>query len=671
MAQKFSQYPSFGGAERNYGAGGTGMTSEGGMRPDSALASTMGNAAPAPRPGIPQPAMNPQDPKRKRPTTTLPQPGAPLTPATPPPPGVATQAPSPSVAVPAAPPPVAQFMPPTLTGTMMAENVEGMGGAPGPGFPQQPANLPANSPMNPANWPPEFVPTRTEPYPGANADPNAGTYQPPMPELPPGRGGTMVMPGRRQIGDGGPGDPGGPNIGTTPGMPRGAIPGAMAPDLANRPTFDKAPAPLPVGSEAAEMAEIAAENERRANEGTYLDPNIDPTDYGQQNAPWLDRIIRETGNTGSTGSNLPGIGTPARRGGPGSPEWAGNPYERKDDGTVGTIEEFGRPPQPPVAPPPGPMINPPANPPIPETGGGPPQPPINPPIAPPPPEQPFLPPEVPEGSTSIWDTGNVIEEMLGTPSRYDQDVVKSTIDDQMVDIERSINEDAARRGLEFTTAPVDLAAREKARVTTRVLNDQARTYAEDQRASIGQAQGFAQQGFANDMATRGQDVNEMLALNAMGDTSFTQGLNAYYASLAGNDNLMRMGEYGGAPLDLLAGMGSGYANSLGAQAAMESGMGGDLASMIPGLMSSDPVYDDFSGGKAAGPSMNEWGADMAGIPQMPPGGVPDIDLRYRSPGASYGPGAGRYGADMAGVPSSGWEDPYAMEMMMRMGGRGG
>lgn len=103
---------------------------------------------------------------------------------------------------------------------------------------------------------------------------------------------------------------------------------------------------------------------------------------------------------------------------------------------------------------------------------------------------------------------------LGQPSRYDSSVVQNSFNamnqrlGQEFDLQRQgINEDAARRGVYFSTGAVgrlgDVATRQaqaQSDLATNLLREQANTYGQDRNAAVAQALGYGGQQFGNQLA---------------------------------------------------------------------------------------------------------------------------------------------------------------------------
>lgn len=160
---------------------------------------------------------------------------------------------------------------------------------------------------------------------------------------------------------------------------------------------------------------------------------------------------------------------------------------------------------------------------------------------------------------AMQDLGKAIEQLMGSPSRFQQEAVVNTYNQLLDTLQQRVSEDAARRGLEFSSVPQDIFGREAGRIAGQLATEQARTYADDLRQALGMGMGFGQQAFQNQLATRGLNLQELAALQGLGG-------------------------YAQQPLGLAAQTGMDYAGALGQQAAGLGGVAGDLAAILPFLM---------------------------------------------------------------------------------------
>lgn len=145
------------------------------------------------------------------------------------------------------------------------------------------------------------------------------------------------------------------------------------------------------------------------------------------------------------------------------------------------------------------------------------------------------------GQPGGFNLSQLLQQQLGyglqNPSAYSGDVVMDAYErmnrelGQGFDVERQfINEDAARRGLHFSTIPVgrlgDVGIRQaqaQSDLGSRLLQDQARTYGQDRASIINQAMGYGQNQFGNQLDTarfnQQQDLaNQQLMLAILGYT---------------------------------------------------------------------------------------------------------------------------------------------------------
>ncbi len=144
-------------------------------------------------------------------------------------------------------------------------------------------------------------------------------------------------------------------------------------------------------------------------------------------------------------------------------------------------------------------------------------------------------------TAGIPGLAQAIQALMANPSRYDDQVALSTLQRLQSELQRSVNADAASRGLDYTSVPTDIFGRESGLLAEKIAEDQARTHAQDVQAALQLAMGYGAQDFGQQLATRGQQISELGFNNEAQLQDYLNRLNA--AQTGFQNQLASRGQY--------------------------------------------------------------------------------------------------------------------------------
>jgi hypothetical protein len=272
------------------------------------------------------------------------------------------------------------------------------------------------------------------------------------------------------------------------------------------------------------------------------------------------------------------------------------------------------------------------------TGGGTPAtaapPPVFTPSAPTAPPTPgtFTPPSG-TGAPSLFNVEQLISQLVQNPAMARRQGAQDTFGRLTGVMQERLNEDAARRGMDFSSVPGELFAEQSGQLAAQMQEREEAASADDFVRALSLAQGFGQQGidnayrnrgqslqeflanaglgqqgwenqmglrgqelqeflanqgvgqqhFSNQMGLRDQDLQELMAFHGIGQQDFNNQMTLrddFYRQL---QMLMGLGDFGEAPLGTAVGSGFDYSGAMGQQAGGTADFFGQFAGLLPYL----------------------------------------------------------------------------------------